>query len=231
MTARPQRVLVLGCGSVAQCVVPLLVRDLGIEPSRITIVDFVDNRARVADVLGLGVQYEQDRVTPDNLDSFLTERVGSGDLLLDLAWNIDNPVILQWCRDHNVRYLNTSVEVWDPYDDLQTTHPIDRTLYARHMQLRRMMATWDDNNGATAVVEHGANPGLVSHFVKQALGEICTRLLADGLAGTRAAAIETALTEGHYNVLAHLSGTKVVHISERDTQITNVPKEFGEFVN
>ena len=61
MTARPQRVLVLGCGSVAQCVVPLLVRDLGIEPSRIKVVDFVDNRARIADVLGLGVQYEQDR--------------------------------------------------------------------------------------------------------------------------------------------------------------------------
>jgi homospermidine synthase len=44
--------------------------------------------------------------------------VGDGDLLLDLAWNIDNPTVLQWCRDHGVRYLNTSVEVWDPYDDL-----------------------------------------------------------------------------------------------------------------
>ena len=231
MTARPQRVLVLGCGSVAQCVVPLLVRDLGIEPSRIKVVDFVDNRARIADVLGLGVQYEQDRVTPDNLDSFLTERVGSGDLLLDLAWNIDNPTILQWCRDHNVRYLNTSVEVWDPYEDLHTTHPIDRTLYVRHMQLRRMMAGWDDNKGATAVVEHGANPGLVSHFVKQALREIATRLLSDGIAGSRTTALEAALATGSYNVLAQLSGTKVIQVSERDTQITNVPKEFDEFVN
>ena len=35
------------------------------------------------------------------------------DRLLDLAWNIDNPTILQWCRDHGVRYLNTSVELWD----------------------------------------------------------------------------------------------------------------------
>ena len=81
----------------------------------------------------------------------------------------------EWCRDHNVRYLNTSVEVWDPYLDLQTTHPVDRTLYVRHMQLRRMMARGAANDGATAVVEHGANPGLVSHFVKQALGEISTR--------------------------------------------------------
>ena len=83
MTVLPQRVLVLGCGSVAQCVVPLLVRDLGIEPNRINVVDFVDNRARIAEVLKLGVHYEQDRLTPDNLNTFLSDRVGSGDLLVD----------------------------------------------------------------------------------------------------------------------------------------------------
>jgi homospermidine synthase len=231
MSRQPQRVLVLGCGSVAQCVVPLLVRDLGIEPSRINIVDFVDNRARVADVLAQGVTYEQDRVTPANIDEFLSARVGGGDLLLDLAWNIDNPTILQWCRDHDVRYLNTSVELWDPYHDMHTTHPVDRTLYVRHMQLRRMLAGWGDNNGATAVIEHGANPGLVSHFAKQSLTEICTRILADGIAGERTAGLETALAGGDFAALAHLSGTKVIHVSERDTQITDVPKEFDEFVN
>ena len=231
MSRQPQRVLVLGCGSVAQCVVPLLVRDLGIEPARINIVDFVDNRARVADVLAMGVTYEQDRVTPENIDEFLTARVGGGDVLLDLAWNIDNPTILQWCRDHDVRYLNTSVELWDPYHDMHTTHPVDRTLYVRHMQLRRMMANWGDNNGATAVIEHGANPGLVSHFAKQALTEICTRILADGVGGDRTAALEAALAAGNFATLAQLSGTKVIHVSERDTQITDVPKEFDEFVN
>jgi homospermidine synthase len=140
-------VLVLGCGSVAQCTVPLLLRDLEIDPSRVTIVDFVDNRSRVASSIAAGVHYEQDRLTPDNLDEFLSARVGDGDLLLDLAWNIDNPTILQWCRDHGVRYLNTSVEVWDPYEDLATTSPLDRTLYVRHMQLRRMKAAWPDNKG------------------------------------------------------------------------------------
>ena len=48
MSRTPSRVLVLGCGSVAQCTVPLLLRDLEIDPSRVTIVDFVDNRSRVA---------------------------------------------------------------------------------------------------------------------------------------------------------------------------------------
>ncbi|MFZ4811686.1 MAG: saccharopine dehydrogenase NADP-binding domain-containing protein, partial [Ilumatobacteraceae bacterium] len=115
MTRHPQRVLVLGCGSVAQAVVPLLVRDLGVEPTRLTVVDFADNRERIAPQIDAGVTYEIDRLTPDNINEFLAARVGDGDLLIDLAWNIDNPTILQWCRDHGVRYLNTSVEVWDPY--------------------------------------------------------------------------------------------------------------------
>ncbi|MEY2399991.1 MAG: homospermidine synthase, partial [Ilumatobacteraceae bacterium] len=227
---RPQRVLVLGCGSVAQCTVPLLIRDLAIDPQRITIVDMLDNRARVADSIAAGVTYQQDQVTPDNIDAFLASRVGDGDLLLDLAWNIDNPTILQWCRDHGVRYLNTSVEVWDPYDDLASTHPLDRTLYVRHMNIRRMIEDWGDNKGATAVVEHGANPGLVSHFTKQALTEIAGRMLHDGIAAD-VPALEQALADGSYELLAMLTGTKVIHISERDTQITDVPKQVDEFVN
>ena len=231
MRSHPQRVLVLGCGSVSQCVVPLLVRDLGIEPNRVTIVDMVDNRSRVAESLALGVRYEQDQVTRGNLDDFLAARVGSSDLLLDLAWNIDSPTIIDWCHDHNVRYLNTSVEKWDPYLDLQTTHPVDRTLYVRHLELRRMIARWGSNDGPSAVVEHGANPGLVSHFAKQALVEIAAKVLSDGLGGSRVPALEAALAAGSYNELSRLTGTKVIHISERDTQITDRPKEFDEFVN
>ncbi|HZX54462.1 MAG TPA: saccharopine dehydrogenase NADP-binding domain-containing protein, partial [Ilumatobacteraceae bacterium] len=85
---RPERVLVLGCGSVAQCTLPLLIRDLEIEPTRITVVDMLDNRARVADSITRGVTFERDQVTPANLDTFLAAHVGPGDLLLDLAWNI-----------------------------------------------------------------------------------------------------------------------------------------------
>jgi homospermidine synthase len=231
MRRAPGRVLVLGCGSVAQCTVPLLVRDLAIDPSTVTIVDFVDNRSRVAEMLALGVRYEQDRVTPENLDAFLSARIGDGDVLVDLAWNIDNPTILGWCREHGVRYLNTSVEVWDPYHDLELTPPTERTLYVRHMEIRRMIGRWGDNKGPTAVVEHGANPGLVSHFAKQALTEITTKILTEGRAGERKAALERALADRDFAMLAFLSGTKVIHISERDTQITSRPKEFDEFVN
>ena len=228
---RPARTLVLGCGSVAQATVPILIRDVKLAPSSITVVDFVDNRKRIADAIKAGVRYEQGRVTKENLDEFLSARVSAGDLILDLAWNIDCPTILTWCREHGVRYLNTSVELWDPYYDMHNTHPLERTLYVRHQSLRRMIEAWPDNDGPSAVLEHGANPGLVSHFAKRALTEIATALLKDKKAGDRAKFIEGALAEGRFNTLAMLTGTKVIHISERDTQITSQPKRVDEFVN
>lgn len=230
MSKRGERVLLLGCGAVAQCALPLLIKDLGLDPARVHIIDFVDNRDRVAELLRAGVTYEIARITPENLSSMLSTRTAAGDLLVDLTWNIDTAEIVDWCHHHGVRYLNTSVEVWDPYASAEDTHPTDRTLYVRHLALRQLRASWADT-GPSAVVEHGANPGLVSHFAKQALTEIATRLLSDDLGGERRTALESALADGAHNQLAALTGTKVIHISERDTQVTNVPKRPDEFVN
>jgi homospermidine synthase len=141
------RILFLGCGSVAQCSLPIVLRELDVDPSRVTILDFVDNRHRVAAELAMGVQYVQGRITPDNLNEMLSRFLGPGDICLDLAWNIDFETIVQWCRDHGAHYLNTSVEVWDPYENAADVHPIDRTLYVRHMSMRRMIARWGSNIG------------------------------------------------------------------------------------
>ncbi|MFM8998762.1 MAG: saccharopine dehydrogenase NADP-binding domain-containing protein [Actinomycetota bacterium] len=221
------RVLVLGAGSVSQCTVPLLVDHLVDRPDRITILDFTDNRDRFADVLAKGVTYVTDRVTRENLPTLLGSYLGAGDLLVDLAWNIDANAILSWCHDRGVLYLNTSVEVWDPYGDARSMTPQERTLYVRHMAMRELRDSYE-RPGATAVVEHGANPGLVSHWTKQALVDIATAAVRDGLAK---AAVPAALEAERYGDLAEALGVKVIHIAERDTQISDRPKLVDEFVN
>ena len=85
------RILMLGCGSVAQCSLPLLLRHIDMPADRITVMDFLDRRDRVVDALAKGVRYVQDRITQDNLSVKLAEHLGPGDLLIDLAWNIDCP--------------------------------------------------------------------------------------------------------------------------------------------
>lgn len=228
------RVLVIGCGSVSQCFQPLLLRHVDMDFTKLTIMDFEDLRHTIPDTLAAGAQYVQARVTHENLSALLGEHLGSGDLLVDLAWNVDSGEIIQWCHDHNVLYINTSVELWDPYDmDLP---PTERTLYVRHMALRKRVKRWSER-GPTAVVEHGANPGLVSHWVKIGLQDVAQSILrhgfhgGDDLAGERWNALERALQDHDYPRLAMLTGTKVIHISERDTQISSQPKQVDEFVN
>ncbi|MHB2028163.1 MAG: saccharopine dehydrogenase C-terminal domain-containing protein [Acidimicrobiales bacterium] len=227
----PGRVVVLGCGSVAQCLLPLLLDHFGLNPSSVTVFESRDNRDRIASSIERGVHYVQGEITPDNLESTLNSMLSDGDLLIDLAWNIGLDELLAWCRERNVRYLNTSVEVWSPYLDPANTSPQERTLYWRHMALRRQIASWGSNDGPSAVVEHGANPGLVSHFTKQALSEIAEAVLRDGLLEERHESIRSALGRGCFSELAMLLDVKSIHIAERDTQITDQPKEVGEFVN
>ena len=225
------KLLIIGCGSVSQCAIPLVLNLIDMPAKNITIMDFVDNRSRVKDALDKGVAYVIDRITQDNYQKKLATYVGSGDMIIDLAWNIQCEAMLQWCRDNNVLYVNTSVEEWDPYKDAVRTDPTKYTLYARHMNIRRLIDKWGDNNGTTAVVDHGANPGLVSHFTKKALLDIAEKILKEKSADNRTVALEKALAEKNFARLAHLAGVKVIHISERDTQITNKPKEVNEFVN
>ncbi len=152
-------------------------------------------------------------------------------MIVDLAWNIGTADLLQWCREHGVRYVNASLEVWDPYDGVGRQAPVARTLYARHMALRAMIAQWGDNRGPTAVLDHGANPGLVSHFTKAALADIADRVLAGAAPGPSRDTLSAARGDGSWNVVAQSLGIKVIHISERDTQISGRPKRENEFVN
>jgi homospermidine synthase len=225
------RIVVLGSGAVSRCLQPLLLKHLDMDFSNLTVIDFEDTRDAIAPTLEAGGRFLQHRITPENLIETLNTHLQPGDILIDLAWNISTYEVVSWCHDNNVRYINTSVELWDPYLDLETTPPIDRTLYVRHMALRKLAASWR-KKGPTMIVEHGANPGLVSHWTKIALEDITRALLKRGkMPRERRDGLERALSEGRYNQLAMLTGTKVIHISERDTQISDKPKRVDEFVN
>jgi homospermidine synthase len=225
------KILVLGGGSVSQCSVPLFIKHIVADPNQITILDFQDTSSKFSEAIQSGVRFVIDKITQDNLSTKLAEFVSAGDVLVDLAWNIDANVIIGWCHDNDVLYMNTSVEEWDPYDSQDNRDPRDRTLLVRHQRLDAMKATWK-TVGPTAVVEHGANPGLVSHLVKRGLLEIAdaclTQNLFDGEIRTK---IENAKAAEDFATLSHLLGVKVIHISERDTQVSDKPKLPGEFVN
>src|ERR1700690_3670126 len=200
------RVLFVGFGAVARCTLPILIKHLSIDLKRTTIIDFEPNADALKPWIKQGVTFIEDRVTQKKLGSLLGQHVSAGDLLIDLAWNIDCREILQWCHDRGVLYVNTSVELWDPYAGAENKHPTERTLYWRHMNLRRMISKWSDP-GPTAVIEHGANPGLISHFTKHALMDIAQQALADHkFSGAQAETIAHHAKAQNFNHLARHLG-------------------------
>ncbi|MBI3312838.1 MAG: homospermidine synthase [Candidatus Omnitrophica bacterium] len=225
------KLLVIGCGSVSQCAIPLILDLIEMPARNITIMDYADNRRRVKSALDRGVKYVMEKVTQENYKKLLAQYVGAGDMIIDLAWNIGCVDILQWCHDNEILYANTSVEEWDPYRDSQRNDPTKYTLYTRHMELRRMLDRWGGNRGTSAVVDHGANPGLVSHFTKHALIQIAEKILKEKPKDSRRKALEKALADKNFAKLSQATGVKTIHISERDTQITDKPKRVNEFVN
>lgn len=211
-----QPLVFLGFGSVAQCLIPLLQKYYGLSSSFITVIEPRTEISNLTRLVDSGARWIQERVTRDNYGAVLDRWVPDGSFLVDLSVGVETKALLMWCRNHHVLYVNASVELWDPPVDLSRVPPQDRTLYPRHEALQ----SWRRTPGvSTALVDHGVNPGLVSHFVKAALVDLAVALGHPGVDG-----------QG-FGVLARDLGVKVIHIAEKDSQILNRPRHPDEFLN
>ncbi len=213
------RLVMVGFGSIGQGVLPLILRHIGIDTSRITIVT-ADTRGR-EEAQEFGIKVIQQPLRRDNVRQVLAPLLGKGDFLLNLSVDVSSLELVRVSHAAGALYMDTCIEPWaGGYTDTSLS-PSMRSNYALReaaLALRRELGT----DGPTALLTHGANPGLVSHFVKQALLNIA--------ADTGTTTAEPKSRED-WAALAHQLGVKVIHIAERDTQVANVSKRIGEFVN
>ncbi|PWU00481.1 MAG: hypothetical protein C5B52_08800 [Bacteroidetes bacterium] len=216
------RLLLLGFGSVGQTMLPMFLRHIQCDPRQITVLEKDNTLDLFHEKFGhTGIKYIIKEIVEENMDQVLSEYLGPGDLLINLALNIDGIEIVLWCLEHGVLYTDTSIERWPDRPDEAIPRLEDRTLYITHQKLRAATAKYK-GRAATSLVTNGANPGLVSHFTKAALIDIAEAMNLD---------FQEPQTKEEWALLMEATGTKVVHIAERDTQVLDVPKVKGEFVN
>src|ERR1700709_142057 len=212
------RLIMVGCGSIGQGVLPLILRHIDLDPARITIVN-ADERGRVAAV-DAGVRYVLSPLTRTNYRDVLAPLVGRGDFLLNLSVDVSSVALIEFCREVGALYLDTCVEPWaGGYTDTSLTAS-QRSNYGLRESALAVAAR--HSGGPTALITHGANPGLVSHFVKQALLN---------LSSDTGLTVDVPNTRSGWAALAQRLSVKVIHIAERDTQVANIPKQRDEFVN
>lgn len=164
------RLLMLGFGSIGQGVLPLILRHIDMPPDRIHVISADDRGAEIA--AENGVRFTVMRLTRGNYRDVLGTELGRGDFLLNLSVDVSSVALVAACRELGALYLDTCVEPWEGGYTDPTLSASDRSNYAlRESALALARPGMDD---PTAVMTHGANPGLVSHFVKQALLNIAS---------------------------------------------------------
>jgi homospermidine synthase len=214
----PGRIVLVGFGSIGQGVMPLILRHIGIAPDRISIVTADDSGSAEAE--HFGVKRIKEALTRDNFRRILSPLIGRGDFLLNVSVDVSSVALIRFCWEKGAMYLDTCVEPWaGGYTD-PTLSAARRTNYALREEALGLRA--GNARAPTAVVTHGANPGMVSHLVKQGMLNIAADTGVD--AGNPSSREDWA-------ALAHLLGIRVIHIAERDTQVSSRPKQLGEFVN
>ena len=210
--------VVVGFGSIGQGVLPLLLRHLVIDPGQITIITAEPRGNEVA--AEYGISFIETALTRENYRAVLDSWLGRGDFLLNVSVDVSSVALIELCREKGALYLDTCTEPWPGGYTDPSLSPAARSNYALRESALALRSRYP--GGPTAVLTHGANPGLVSHFVKQALIDVARSSGGD---------VAVPNSRNEWAVLAQRLGVKVIHIAERDTQVATIPKEPGEFVN
>ena len=214
-------IVMIGFGSIGRGALPLIERHFDYDKERFVVIAPDDADRALLDARG--VKFVHLAITRDNyrdiLHTFLTVGEGQG-FCVNLSVDTSSLELMKFCREIGALYIDTVIEPWPGFyfdkskgNDARTNYALRETLVAE----RRA-----NPGGSTAVSCCGANPGMVSWLVKQALVNLATDL------GDTAPPPENREQWGR---LAQRLGVKGIHIAERDTQRAKHPKPRDVFVN
>ncbi|QXM23986.1 saccharopine dehydrogenase NADP-binding domain-containing protein [Elioraea tepida] len=214
----PGPIVMVGFGSIGRGTLPLILRHIDAPRERMVVIDPDDSGRWIAEKEG--IRFRKLALTRENLRSELEPLLGRGGFLVNLSVEVSSVALIELCRQWNALYLDTCIEPWPGGYTDPSLSMSQRSNYALRESARALRRPGHDD--PTALIAHGANPGMVSHFVKQALVNLAEALGKDTTAPT---------TQEGWARLARDLGVKGIHIAERDTQRSDRPKEQGEFVN
>jgi homospermidine synthase len=213
-------IVMIGFGSIGRGTLPLIKRHIAHDPQQVTIIDPSDANKALAEQQG--ASFVQQRLSPDNYRAILEPLLKGKKqgFLVNLSVDVSSLAIMELCNELETPYIDTVMEPWLGHYTDPNMSVADRSNYA----LRETLLAYKRTNttGATTINCCGANPGMVSWFVKQALVNLAKDTGVD--------AAEPA-SRDEWAKLAHRLGVKGIHIAERDTQRAKKPKPRDVFVN
>ncbi len=214
-------IIFIGFGSIGRGTLPLVFKHIACAPEQITIIDPSDANKDIAD--SYGVNFLKMSVTVENYKDVLGNLItdaGAQALIINVSVNVSSKDVIKFANTNNTLYIDTSIDPWAGiYFNEHLTNE-EKSNYAFRDSLLELKG--ECAGGATAVSCCGANPGMVSWLLKQALINLA---IDTGLTYTK------PTTREEWALLMQTLGVKGVHIAERDTQVSKFEREVGTFLN
>ena len=214
-------IVMIGFGSIGKGTLPLIERHFKYDKKRFVVIDPKDKDRKLLDKHG--VRFVHEAVTKENYRELLTPLLTAGKgrgFCVNLSVDVASVAVMELCREIGALYVDTVIEPWPGLYFNPKESAEGRSNYNLREQL--IEARRKKPGGPTAVSCCGANPGMVSWFVKQALLNVASDL---GLS------FEEPKTQEEWARLMMDAGVKGIHIAERDTQRAKTPKPMRQFVN
>jgi homospermidine synthase len=214
-------IVMIGFGSIGKGTLPLIERHIAFDRAKFTVIAPDDTDRHLLDERQ--IRFLHLGLTKDNYREVLTPLLTTGPgrgMMVNLSVDTSSVELMEFAKDIDAFYIDTVVEPWPGLYTNQSLPLSARSNYALRegvLELRRRRP-----GGVTAVSCCGANPGMVSWMVKQALIDIAKDL--------EIAHEEPASREDWARLMRRV-GVKGIHIAERDTQRAHKPKPRGTFVN
>lgn len=149
-----------------------------------------------------------------NFKQIFSKYLNEEDLLIDFADGVGTKDFVEWCAYNNVMYLNTGETDWDDnwYNIFEEN--------LKKNELRDKLKQNINANKCPIVLQHGNNPGLVSHFVKAGVEYIVKKQFKNNKK------LNTLLKENKFNEVAKELDIKEIHVNDNDNQ--EVKDKFDE---
>eukprot|EP01105_Mastigella_eilhardi_P011091 TRINITY_DN2559_c0_g1_i1.p1 TRINITY_DN2559_c0_g1~~TRINITY_DN2559_c0_g1_i1.p1 ORF type:complete len:522 (-),score=148.37 TRINITY_DN2559_c0_g1_i1:113-1612(-) len=216
------RLVLLGAGINGQCLLPLMFEYIDIRPSQVMVLSANNAGKKIA--ARYGVPYVVCPLNRENYRQVLGQYLTAGDFLLNMTVCVGSVDVVEWCFHNKIVYLDASLEAWG-HEFIDTRHSaLERCNYRVRQSLLDMRNRLKAFEGSpTAVICHGANPGLAESFAKQAIIDVY-----EAVEGKKLERVPK--TGEEWAALSERLGIKVIQVCERDAQQSTVPKRFNEFI-
>lgn len=205
------RIVIVGFGSIAQALLPLLAKHYDAE---IIIFDKVVDEWRNNIAKAYSASLKRKFISEGNFRETLSPLLSNNSFLLNLAVSVSSTALIELAQQYKSLYLDTCIEPWEYHNQK------NNILTSNHDLRENLKKNKNIQTGTTALVAHGANPGFISILLKKAILE---------MAKTNKINNQPA-TQSEWAELASKLGIKVIQISERDTQTSSNPRKPNNFM-